>query len=757
MTRRLAAAAAAAYCALTVAITWPLVLRLSSTVPHDLGDPLLSTSILWWNAHVMPLTERWWNGFAFFPARGMIAFSDHRLGESLLASPIQWIGFSPVVAYNVTLLATFPLSALAAHWLGYTLTRRHDAAVLCGLGFGFNPYRMAHLEHLELLASFALPAALTTLHLFLTTHRRRWLAAFSLTLVIAGLCTSYYLAFFSVLLLLWVLWFIRWRDRYALIAILAAAACAAAILSPIALGYWRIHQAYDLRRDFFVVSTMGGDLTSLATASNLLALWRWTSTFNGPERQLFPGLTLTILALAGMAVAWRQSVRPRDKGDVVALVLVAVSCLFGVIAASLARYGPWRLQWGPVTIAGGPYFKPISVALFLLVIAGAVSSRVREAWHRKSVLAFYAVATGVLFLCALGPTPRVFGRQFLYEPPYAWLMRLPVFGTEIRVPARFAMMAVLALAASAAAAFNRLQLQPRSRRLAALVLAAGMVLDAWPAQIPLPDLPDTFASAKADGFDAVLELPIDNGFADAAAMYHAMFHRRPVVNAISGYFPPHYLPLAFALDEGDYSALDGIASSGRLLLVVDRRTDPDGHWRSVLESYPGATHLRDDGPRAFFALHPPPSPSTCRSSMVPIAGASDGDGPVGAGWMLLDGNPLTIWGSPDKQRAGAFVVLDLGRVVRPCAVSIMLGREPYQFPRALSIATSLDGSTWTTGFNGPLSSFVIRAAIATPRDPVIELPLLNEPARYVRLRLEASHPSANWVMADVGVRVLENQ
>src|SRR5262252_7654706 len=155
------------YSALAAVITFPLVLHLNTKVPADLGDPLLSTSILWWNAHVMPLTERWWNGFAFFPASGMIAFSDHRLGESLLASPIQWIGFSPVVAYNLTLLATFPLSALAAHWLGFTLTRRHDAAVLCGLAFGFSPYRMAHLEHLELLASFALPAALTTLHLFL--------------------------------------------------------------------------------------------------------------------------------------------------------------------------------------------------------------------------------------------------------------------------------------------------------------------------------------------------------------------------------------------------------------------------------------------------------------------------------------------------------------------------------------------------------------------------------------------------------------
>lgn len=72
MTRRAVSCAFAAYTALAIALTFPLVLRLSSTVPHDVGDPLLSTAILWWNAHVLPFTERWWNGFAFYPAPGFL-------------------------------------------------------------------------------------------------------------------------------------------------------------------------------------------------------------------------------------------------------------------------------------------------------------------------------------------------------------------------------------------------------------------------------------------------------------------------------------------------------------------------------------------------------------------------------------------------------------------------------------------------------------------------------------------------------------
>jgi hypothetical protein len=106
---------------------------------------MLSTAILWWNAHVLPLTPRWWDGFAFYPATGFMALSDHRLGESLLATPLQWLGCTPITAYNITLLATFPLCAMAAHWLGFVVTKRHDAAAICGVAYAFCPYRVAAL------------------------------------------------------------------------------------------------------------------------------------------------------------------------------------------------------------------------------------------------------------------------------------------------------------------------------------------------------------------------------------------------------------------------------------------------------------------------------------------------------------------------------------------------------------------------------------------------------------------------------------
>src|SRR5262245_39711144 len=116
------------YAALAAAMTWPLSLHLDSVVPHDLGDPLLSTWTLWWNATVTPLTNRWWNPPIFFPASEALTLSDHRLGLSVIATPIIWVGASPLLTYNLLFISSFVLSAFSAYALCYSLTRHAACA-----------------------------------------------------------------------------------------------------------------------------------------------------------------------------------------------------------------------------------------------------------------------------------------------------------------------------------------------------------------------------------------------------------------------------------------------------------------------------------------------------------------------------------------------------------------------------------------------------------------------------------------------------
>ena len=84
----------------------------SSRLASDLHDaarpwgPLLSTTLLWWNAHTVPLSSTWWNGLSFWPAPGTLGLSDHRLGESLIATPLQWAGFTVTDVDGLTGLAS---------------------------------------------------------------------------------------------------------------------------------------------------------------------------------------------------------------------------------------------------------------------------------------------------------------------------------------------------------------------------------------------------------------------------------------------------------------------------------------------------------------------------------------------------------------------------------------------------------------------------------------------------------------------------
>jgi hypothetical protein len=742
------AIAFAGYVLVTVALTRPLAWQLSSKVPHDLGDPLLSTALLWWNAHVLPLTTRWWDGFAFWPASGMLAFSDHRLGESLLASPLQWAGLSALTAYNITLLATFPLCAIAAHWLAFTLTGRHDASLIAGLAYGFSPYRVAHIEHLELLAAFGMPAALAALHLYVNYRRLKWLVVLGGALLLQALTCSYYFLFFSVMLALWAAWFLRRRDGAVLVGIGASEAAVVVLLSPVAWGYRAIHHQYALARGGGDIVTLSADLTSFFTASPLVAAWGWTSSLNGPERQLFPGAALAVLIVVGTIAAMRS--RPSKASENrLSFVLTGLACVPAMIAASAWHYGPWHI--GAFLSVGAP-FKPFSLAFWALVAALAASPWARGAYRRRSAFAFYILAAAMLFLCSLGPKPALLRNQFLYEPPYAWLMRISVFGESIRVPARFAMPGILALSVAGALAFARLTRRQRSGPLLACVIGVAVLADTWPAHLPLLDPPPAWSIPEvASRFTAFVELPLGPTDADTTAMYRASLTHLPTINGYSGYYPTHYDALRRGLEERDDSMLEALASRGPILVVVDRRTSGSEGRLEWLGTGHLAKAIAADADRTFFEVGVKPvAPARCGASVVPIAGVQDSTGPVDLG-KLTDHDESTYWISSGPQQAGDLLLLDLGQVRRPCSIQLSLGIYVSLFPRLLSVATSEDLQSWRTSFLGSTGGKAALAAAAHPLTTPIEIELPRAEARFIRLRLEAGHPTIPWIVTELAV------
>jgi len=730
-------------------LTWPLARQLSTVLPHDLGDPLFSTSMLWWNAHVTPLTARWWDGFSFFPAGGTLAYSDHRLGESLLASPLQWAGAGAVTAYNITLLATFPLCAIAGYWLGFVLTGRHDAALVSGLAFGFNPYRMAHIEHLELLAAFGMPMALAALHRYAHTRRRSSLAALTIALVLQALCSTYYALFFTIVVMLWMVWFLRWTDRHAVLAILIACACAAVILAPIGIGYWRLQTQHDLARSFIEIQTYSADLSSWFTASPLIAVWRWTAPWNGPERQLFPGSTVIALTTGGLFLSRSRS--PRRAGfNRVGRWLLIVSSLFAAAALWVSWIGPWSVTIAGIRISAHQSFKPTTVAMAAFAVAIACHGTVQDAFRRRSPFAFYIIATIALMVLSLGPTPSFLGAQFLYRPPYAWLMELPLFAHGVRAPARFAMPAMLTLSAAAALAYAHLAVMTSRRQVILPLLVAGFIADTWITGLALPPVPGPLP-AVGNNVAAILSLPFGDAEQEAAAVYRALQTGRKSVNGMGGYDPLHYAILRLALTEGDDTALDVVAEHGPLLIAVDTAADLKRGWRAFVQRQVGIERIREDSQFMLFALPGrDPAPGGATGPRTPIVAAWDDRGPLDLR-PLVDDDPATGWYRPDVQFPGEMLVVDVGAVTPLVSVDMSLGRNGETYPRRLGIATSTDADHWTPIFSGQTGGRAYRAALGNPRDVRLTFSLAGTPARFVRLRIEERAATSPWFVSDLAV------
>src|SRR5688500_5665254 len=145
------------YATITAAMSVDVLGALGTAIANDAGDPLFTAAILTWNARHLPGTEAWWQLPIFHPTADTLAFSEHLLGVSVLATPLYWLSGSTLTAYNVTFLLTYPLCGLAMYALAYRLTRSVGAAFLAGLAYAFAPYRASQLAHIQLLAAFYLP------------------------------------------------------------------------------------------------------------------------------------------------------------------------------------------------------------------------------------------------------------------------------------------------------------------------------------------------------------------------------------------------------------------------------------------------------------------------------------------------------------------------------------------------------------------------------------------------------------------------
>ena len=677
------------YLALTLVLTYPLVGVLSSALPGDLGDPLLNAWVLWWNSTVLPFSDAWWHAPLFYPAADGTAFTEHLVGISVFATPIIWVTGSPVVAYNMAFLLSFPLSGLAAYLLCHQLTGRRDAAWVAGLAYGFCPYRIDQIPHLQVLSSYWMPLALLGLHRYLAEPRWRWLALFGVSSLLQGLSNGYYLLYFPVLVVGWLVWFLRGVHRWKTLAIVGVAWGVSVLpLAPVLWRYQQVHERFGFVRTLGEVRSFSADVTGLISAPDILSLWGFLDGFRRPEGQLFSGLAVVILVAVGLTrVNWAARDRPTVLVTWLRRGLAASAAVLFMAAIVGWVIGPWDVTVLGLAIIVDSLDKPISEGLVFLVLFALTSPVVSTARRLGSAFGFYLLAAAALWMLTLGPFPTFMGQQVILDAPYHWLMQLPGFDA-LRVPARFWMVAAGCVSIAAGLAFARVvPVGARWGRVALGIVSVAILADGWTTRMPVVQVPARSPILERAATGPVLEVPLGALAGDVAAMYRAVYHGHPVANGYSGHTAPHYRALAHGLESFEDDILTELSRLGVRDLLVNRNTDVDGAYADYLAAHAGTRLVASDDREMLYRLPvAPPAPPRAQGTDLPVIGL-EANVDAERTSFAVDGDRATRW-TTGLQRPGQELVIELETTRAIEAVILELGPFLDDFPRVLLVRSS---------------------------------------------------------------------
>jgi hypothetical protein len=547
-----------AYLVIPIADRWGNVLLGTSLFQ---ADSVLTAGILEWGFRsLFSPALHVFNWTAGFPLDNSLALTENLIGWQLFYAPIRALGASVAWTYNTLLVVSLVISGVGAALFARRFGASEIGAAVAGFVFGFGPFHLSHLIHIQTMGVCWMPFALYFLDRFL--ERQSILSA-------AGLCvssvlTAYFSMYFGVFLVIvipvysalcWAFQRHRFSTR-AVTGLLAAGVVTALAVAPIVLPYVRFgaeHGRYP------------HTVKSIADLSMEVA-----APIHNPAFQMM----------------WSWSPMTRELG--------------------------WGNTWTPAF--------PGIVAIVLAVIAVVGARRERVARSTIAVLASLAI---ISYLLALGPilkagAPNPAGIQSWFPMPGRLWLLIPA----IRWPMRFFFFAWLAGAVIAGLGVTQLKLflTPSRARLISVLASFAIVIEYWPAPwlaansyhlgdpMAVSETYPMLASEKDRG--AVVELPTRNVAGDPVKMltlysYGSAGHLRRVVAIHGSFVPPVLDTLRRAIDQlpAD-SARQKLANHGVSRLVIHKTLIAHASRAAVVQEFERAGYAKlFEGPEsAVFDL-----------------------------------------------------------------------------------------------------------------------------------------------------------
>jgi hypothetical protein len=324
---------AAAICLLLAVIhTWPLAAHPGRLSRNDNGDAQLNEWIMAWVAHQLPRDPaHLFEANIFYPAHDALAFSEPLIVPAVFGAPLAWLGASPVLVYNLVLIAGFALTAFAGYLLIEAWTGDAIAGLLTGSACAFNTHTLTRLAHIQGIHIYGLPLVLLLADRLL--RGGSWREALLLAGCIAILAyTSGYLVVFATVMMA-VAAIVRWREwlgarsrQVVPLFVLAGAAAGLAVL-PVYLPYRRVAQTQHMVRTLDIVRDYSATLKGYLAAAGRIHMATWSGAFfKDPVDSFFPGfvvlgMTLVAIVVGVQRAEWRPRIAMLTAIAVIGVVL----------------------------------------------------------------------------------------------------------------------------------------------------------------------------------------------------------------------------------------------------------------------------------------------------------------------------------------------------------------------------------------------------------------------------------------------------
>ncbi|HTM27225.1 MAG TPA: hypothetical protein VL225_18630 [Vicinamibacterales bacterium] len=303
-----------AVCVLLAVIhTWPLARHPGRYSRNDNADTQLNEWILAWVAHQLPRHPlHLFEANIFYPAHDSLAFSEPLIVPGLMGAPLSWAGASPVLVYNLLLIAGFALTAFATFllvdaWTGDTL-----AGLVAGSVFAFNTHTLTRLAHVQGVHLYGLPLALLGVDGLMREGSYRAALLLAAALAVLAYTSGYLIVFATVMIAIALLTGmpIWWPRRRAVLPALGVAALVAGIaILPVYLPYRRVALEQHMVRSLDLIKEYSATPRGYLAAAGRVHFFTWSGRFfKDPVDSFFPGVA--VLALAAMAIVAACRRRP---------------------------------------------------------------------------------------------------------------------------------------------------------------------------------------------------------------------------------------------------------------------------------------------------------------------------------------------------------------------------------------------------------------------------------------------------------------